>query len=396
MNSTAYRSRIVRHGDADPRTLAPNPRNPRRHPKAQRDAMAGILEEVGWLETVIYNETTGRLVNGHLRVEEAIRHGDATVPVTYVEMDEATEALALVAFDRVGWMAENAADVLDGLLRDVSTGNEALQAMIAEMAADSKLSWGQPEPAEDPGAQIDRAEELREKWGTERGQLWEVGAHRLLCGDSTDAGNVARLLGGARPESVVFDPEWDGDVPTPDVPLGGLLAFTDGRRIGDCVTEFGAPTWVFVWDGVTSWYTPNRPLQRGKFCAWYGEIESYEFDGAHYGDAGKAHTVSNPRGTYAFVPDPRGLHLSDVYQEGLARLHGDGLHPHEKPIDWVRMLIGNCLRGNVYDPYLGSGTTMVACEQLGRKCYAGEISPAYVAVTLERLSAMGLEPRLVA
>jgi len=61
----------------------------------------------------------------------------------------------------------------------------------------------------------------------------------------------------------------------------------------------------------------------------------------------------------------------------------------------MRLLLGNCTSGNVYDPFLGSGTTMVAAEQLGRICYGMEIEPKYVAVALERMSGMGLEPKLV-
>jgi hypothetical protein len=70
-------------------------------------------------------------------------------------------------------------------------------------------------------------------------------------------------------------------------------------------------------------------------------------------------------------------------------------HNAEKPVALMQHLIGLCAYGIVYDPFLGSGTTMVAAQQLGRKCYGMEISPAYVAVTLERMSAMGLEPELI-
>ena len=157
---------------------------------------------------------------------------------------------------------------------------------------------------------------------------------------------------------------------------------------------FGAPDWLFTWDCVTSWYTPNRPLRRAKYALFYGDISNYDFNGAHYGEPLEEKTVRNSRGEYQYTPDTRGKHLSDVYQEAITRLHSGNGHKHEKPLDWVRLLVGNCFDGDVYDPFTGSGTTFVACEQLGRRCVGVEIEPRYVALTLQRLCDFGLEPRL--
>lgn len=133
--ATAYRSRIVGHGDADPATLTPNPRNFRTHPKPQRDSLAGVLAEVGYVQSVVFNRTTDRLIDGHLRVEEAIRNGDPTIPVVYVELDESEEALVLATLDPLAAMAEANAERLDALLRDVTTGSAAVQSMLADLAA---------------------------------------------------------------------------------------------------------------------------------------------------------------------------------------------------------------------------------------------------------------------
>jgi hypothetical protein len=241
---------------------------------------------------------------------------------------------------------------------------------------------------------VDKAEELREKWGTATGQLWQCGEHRVICGDCADKAVEERVTSGEKAHATIYDPPWDAD-PQPSA-FGDVIAFSDGGRIADVICRWGAPTWVFVWDCVTSWYTPHRPLKRMKLAAWYGDIERYNFDGAHYGLAGEAKTVSNTRGTYKYVPDPRGKHLSDLFQSALTREHAEGAS-HAKPVDWVRLLIGCCTEGLVYDPFLGSGTTMIACEQLGRKCRGIEISPAYVAVILQRyLDATGKEPAKLA
>src|SRR5690349_9608417 len=83
-----WRKRIVRHGDARPGSLLPNPRAWRRHPDAQHRALAGALTDVGWVAEVIVNVRTGTLVDGHLRVQLALARGEESVPVTYVQLSE--------------------------------------------------------------------------------------------------------------------------------------------------------------------------------------------------------------------------------------------------------------------------------------------------------------------
>ena len=95
--TTAWRNRIVGHGDVAPDQLLANPRNWRTHLRAQQRALAGALTEVGWVPQVLVNRTTGNLVDGHLRVELAISRGEPTVPVTYVELTEDEERVVLAS-----------------------------------------------------------------------------------------------------------------------------------------------------------------------------------------------------------------------------------------------------------------------------------------------------------
>ncbi len=92
-------------------------------------------------------------------------------------------------------MAETDAAILEELLQSVNTGEASLQALLAELAEDAGL-YPEPEPVTDAGAQVDKADALRQKWGTSLGQMWQLGEHhRLICGDCTDANVVARLDG---------------------------------------------------------------------------------------------------------------------------------------------------------------------------------------------------------
>jgi hypothetical protein len=129
-----WRNRIVGHGEEAPDQLLANPRNWRIHPKAQQDALAGVLDEVGWVQTVIVNKRTGFVIDGHLRVAAAISHGDATIPVTYVDLSEEEEGEILATFDPLSAMAAADKGSLVELLNEVTTDNEAVENMLASLS----------------------------------------------------------------------------------------------------------------------------------------------------------------------------------------------------------------------------------------------------------------------
>jgi hypothetical protein len=137
---TVWQNRIVGHADVDPQTLTANPLNFRRHPKAQADATTGSLNELGWVQDVLVNKTTGCMIDGHLRVELALKHGAATVPVKYVELSEAEERLALATLDPLTYMAETDAAALEALLGEVGAEDAALGEMLEQMALENDLA----------------------------------------------------------------------------------------------------------------------------------------------------------------------------------------------------------------------------------------------------------------
>ena len=374
--------------------LKPWERNPRRISKAHAARLLDLWERLGQFQTIAIGPA-GEVYDGHQRLSVLkAKHGgkyevqvlQASRPLTEAEREELTIAAhsgTTGSWDwdaLAGWDVDNltAWGLDEELLSDWNAGATALREMLAAEAAPT---------GEDPGPQVDKAAELQAKWGTATGQLWQLGEHRLICGDCTDAAVVARVMGGEKAETLVFDPEWDA---MPEAMTGyvSTLAFCDGATLGAVVERYGSPVWVFAWDCVTSWYTPNRPLRRMKLCAWYGDVTQYQFDGWHYGDAGDVRNVQNTRGGYLFQPDPRGKHLSDVFQEPITQTHSDGLHNHSKPADWVTLLIANCTAGVVFDPFVGAGTSIVACERVGRQCIAIDIDPKSIAVTLQRWADM--------
>lgn len=134
-----WRNRIIGYGEEQPEQLLANPRNFRIHPKAQQDALLGVMREVGIVDDVIVNKATGFVVDGHLRVSLAISEGQPTVPVKYVDLTEAEEALILATFDPISAMAATDKEQLDALLREAQTGEAAVQEMLAELANKEEL-----------------------------------------------------------------------------------------------------------------------------------------------------------------------------------------------------------------------------------------------------------------
>lgn len=128
-----WRNRIVGHGEVDPAQLLANPKNWRIHPKNQQDALTGVLNQVGWVQSVIVNKRTGFVLDGHLRVALAISAGEQ-VPVVFVDLDEQEEALILATLDPLGAMAVTDEDLLAGLVGSLEVDDAAIQALLDELA----------------------------------------------------------------------------------------------------------------------------------------------------------------------------------------------------------------------------------------------------------------------
>lgn len=132
--AAAWRNRIVGHGEMRAGDFLANPLNWRVHPKYQQEALAGVLDEVGWVQTVIVNKRTGALIDGHLRVALALRHGeDTSVPYVEVDLDEDEERKILATLDPITGMATADEEKLTELLKQVKTTNEAILTLLKSL-----------------------------------------------------------------------------------------------------------------------------------------------------------------------------------------------------------------------------------------------------------------------
>jgi DNA modification methylase len=256
------------------------------------------------------------------------------------------------------------------------------------------------EPEPDPGAQIDKAEELREKWQVETGQLWKLGNHKLICGDCTDAEVVERVMQNETAGLVLTDPPYGIDLDTKmSSRQGSKDEWTYKPKHYDKVTGDEMPfnpvilfeLWdskeMFIWGA--DYFAELLPSRNnGSWLVWdkREKIEDIEF------------SLSSFELCWS-----RQKHRRDIIRQRWMGLMGtetqdvrNRVHPTQKPIEVMEWIINKYGNGLIIDPFLGSGTTLIACERLNRRCRGVEIEPKYVAVTLERFHEMtGEIPELI-
>lgn len=383
MTNDVWQNRIVGEDLVAAGELVAHPQNWRKHPKEQGKQLAAGLGKVGWVQRVIVNKRTGRMLDGHLRAELARTQGEATpVPVVYVDLSEDEERTVLATLDPIAGMAIADEATLAGLVRSIEDAD--LRSIAGSMAQTLNVDVdGTGEAGRDTEAQVDRAEELRQKWGVEPGQLWQLGEHRLICGDCTDAAVVARVMGGEKAQACVTDPPygigWDTD----------YTRFTSGDRntkvkydpIRSDDKPFD-PSSFLNFDSVVLWganfYADKLPV--GSWLIW----DKREDNGTAWLADAEVAWMKGGKGVY-ICP-----HTGPIRE-------GRGLHPTQKRVDVVAWCIEKSKALQViFDPFSGSGTTLIACENLGRRCRAVEIAPGYVAVALERWAThTGKVPTLV-
>lgn len=396
-----WRNRIVGHGDEDPTQLLANPRNWRVHPKGQQDALTGALDQVGWVQQVVVNTTTGHMVDGHLRVEMALSRGEPAVPVVYVELTPEEEGLVLASLDPIGAMAATDDEKLRQLLAEVAFDSHALESALGELlTATPATGLTDPDDAPEPSAA---------PW-VKPGDLFALGRHRLLCGDSTRPEDVARVMGGQLAVCVWTDPPY------------GVAIGDKHRRMAD-LTSGGGNTDRIAGDGLGddaalsdllgsafdnamahtapggAWYVSSSPgatltvfagLLRARgiwrqSIAWVKNTAALASLGADL----------HPRWElifYGWVPGAAhrwyGGRKQDTVWE-VARPTKNADHPTMKPVALVvRSLENSTSTGDVVlDVFAGSGTTILAAEQIGRAACAIELEPRYVQVAIERWEA---------
>jgi len=246
-----------------------------------------------------------------------------------------------------------------------------------------------PDDSAEVGEMIDRAEELNEKWGVERGQVWEIpgkaGIHRVMCGDSTDAGDVALLMDGKKAGLTITDPPYNV-----------------GIKYGEGTNDKQGRAQYAAWSSKWLQFLPSRRLFTVgiKRLMWWESIAGEpQWIIAWVKRNGQGNTRLGGTNKWDAIlvydcPLDGGIDMVECLNDYSEGIRSKGSHPTAKPVGLWRMLIARfaLTEDILYEPFLGSGTTVVAAENENRICFGCDVEPKYVAVSLERLTALGLRP----
>ena len=348
------------------------------------------------------HEGDNYILDGHqrLRVLGKLREEGYDIPllpVVYIEADDekqAKEKLLLITSQYGDFNVQ-------GLDEFIYEGQLDLSELTTEVrlldVKELQLSTEIDEPLQDSEPLVDAAKELQAKWETSSGQLWLLGNHRLLCGDATAAEDVSRLLDGDvpllmvtdPPYGVEYDPGWRNEAAKK-----GQLAYA-ASRIGE-VDNDDRVDWSEAWelfpgDVVYTWSPPgDHVIHTGLALVKAGyEIRNQIIWRKPHFPISRGHYTYQHEPCWYAVKKGRTAHwigkhnASTVWDISLDKNVAGG-HSTQKPLECMAMPIRNHDSEFVYEPFSGTGTTIIACEGLGRKCLAIEVNPAYVAVALQR------------
>lgn len=417
-SKTNWKNRIVGHGEENPDQLLANPKNWRTHPKEQKNALSGILKEVGVVQSVIVNKRTGYIVDGHARVELAMAQGQSSIPVVYVDLSEQEEALVLAVLDPIGAMAGQDGAALENLLNEVTTNDPGLQSLL-----DALLGGIVDEDSSEGGlTDDDAAPPVEETAITQPGDLWILGDHRLLCGDSTSVIEVERLCERKPVDMVWTDPPYNVNYEGSDgkkIKNDSMSAeqfrqfLTSAFSAAFAVTRDGGPIYIahadceahnfihsmaevgFLYKQQVIWVKNSFPLSRRDYhCQHEPILYGWKPGAAHcwYGDRDKTTVIDDDidvkkldkNELQRLVKAFQAAQNSTVIRED--KPARNDVHPTMKPVALVeRMVRNSSMPGNtVLDLFGGSGSTMIACHKLRRKARLMELDPKYCDVIVRR------------
>ena len=388
ISSVPWRNRIVGYGEEEAEQLLANPKNFRIHPKNQQLALENSLDKLGWIQNCVVNQTTGFVVDGHARAALAISRGEK-VPCAYVELSPEEEAVAIAILDSITEMAVKDQDILGKLIDDIRESDlgQNLGAGLDELLESlSPKGMGTVEGEDDvppvPETPVSRLNDL-----------WLLGEHRVLCGDSTSPEAVARLMGGEKADMVFTDPPYgvgyDGGTTARE-----KLAGDETTALYDPCCKMAAlnsrpEASLYLWHAgvkgiaaaaaaaaAAAGYQIRCELVWNKNLAQFGSLSS------QYKQKHEPCYYCFKRGQVASWYGP----TNEVTVWDCARASVNEFHPTQKPVELAERAMGNSSkRGDlILDLFLGSGATLIACEKIGRACYGMELAPEYVDVICMR------------
>jgi DNA modification methylase len=364
--------------------LVPYAQNPRTHSPGQVEAIAASLKEFGWTNPVLIDGKRG-IIAGHGRVLAALKLGMTEAPT--IELGHLTPAQRRAYVIADNKLAERAEWNLDLLRAEVSAVLSSVNLMslgFGEGELEALMSPGTSgltDPEETPAVPENPVSKI--------GDVWLLGKHRLICGDSTSAEDVAKLMAGRRAQMVFTDPPYGVDY------TGGMKRRErlNGDQVGTGIYDAALRHLAAAADDQAPlylWYADGHAAAAAAAAAGYQIVAQIIWaknhaqfvTSAHYKGKHEPCYYGHRRGHAARWHGPN----NEVTLWEYERSPRNDFHPTQKPVPIAERAIKNSSAPGdaVLDLFLGSGTTLIAAEMTGRICFGLEISPAYVDVIVRR------------
>ena len=366
-----------------------NPRKDLQPGDPEYEKLKRSMQEFGYVEPIVWNERTGNIVGGHQRYKILLDMGMQEIDCVVVDLDETKEKALNIALNKIqgDWDMPKLKDILQELdtgefdIELTGFGMDEIEELMTQFHMPDEIVEDEvPEPPEEPI--------------TKPGDLWILGRHRLLCGDATVAADVERLMDGKKADMVFTDPPYG-------VEYTGGLQFKDGEveknnrqmikndESDDIYTEV-IPVIASICNGPCyTWFAGTKASKLYTAVEAVGDIHSliiwvknggYGALNANYKLKHETCLYWKPKGKKLnFVGPTTETTIWEICKDGVNKLH-----PTQKPVELAAKAIKNHSAGLVVDLFGGSGSTLIACEQLNRTCYMMELDPVYCDVIVQR------------
>lgn len=376
-------------------SLIPHPKNNNKHPPEQIERLAKLIEYQGFRNPIVVQKGTNLVVAGHGRIEAAKKLGYKQVPVTYQEFDSEAQLYAYLTSDNA---------IASWAELDLSAVNQEMLDLGPDFDIDMLgLKDFVIEPIEkfEPQADEDEVPEVVHPI-TRKGDLWLLGKHRLLCGDSTMIDDVERLMNGEKADMVFTSPPYNGNTHLADGNIFDHKAkklygngYHDNRSSDDYVSFAGTVLencFLFT-EGYIFWNVSYNAKSRFEYIKQIIPrldflIEQVCWKKPHAVPF-KGSLMRQWEPIYIFSTTKKQLGVKDPTVNHWEISNKDAQHRDHKacfPVALPEKGIGlvTPISEIVLEPFCGTGTTLVACEKTNRKCYGMELDEKYCDVIIQR------------
>ncbi len=369
--------------------INPAPYNPRKDLQpddSEYQKLLKSLDEFDCVEPLIWNSRSGNLVGGHQRFKILKARGDKYILCSVVDLPPKNEKALNIALNKISgdWDEHKLAHLLDELIKEPDFDFEVTGFELPEATGliDDILRF---DTDSEENFDIDSELQKAAKPVTRRGKVIELGPHRILCGDSTKRRNVDKLFGHKKPDLVFTDPPYGID----------YTAIKDKAKVSNdsskqltkllkvlanstCKTRYICGHWKTFSDYVRVLGPPATVIVWNKSQQSNSSMKGHNFH------------LYNPRHEFIFYYGSQ-KHKTGLYEENVWTIPNEisDDHPTVKPVSLCIRAIRNSSVKNdiVFDPFLGSGSTLIAAQRLGRRCFGIELEPKYCDVIVRRFIA---------